>query len=443
MSRILAIAKAEYLIAVRSKAFIVGIVVMPILMGGGIVIQKMLEDQVDTTARRCAVVDRSGQIYPVLEEAAKQRNQFEIFEDGDGEKSQTGARFLLERYEESDDRDQTSIELSKRVESGELLAYLVINDAVFDAGRAREAMAAGEHIVAYHTETPTFQALPDWLEATINTTVRNERFERAQLDQELVQQLNARTRLTSLGLVEVSAAGEVKAAQEENKFQTFGVPVASMMLLFMLVMMTAPALLNQVLEEKMQRISEVLISAVSPFQLLMGKLLGTIFVALTLSFLYLGAVYYATWHFDIAHMVPPSTYAWFLLFLIMALFMFGSVFSAIGAACSEIKDAQTLMMPAMLMVMIPFFTFGAVMQSPSSTFSVAVSMFPPATPMIMMLRIALPPGPPAWQVIVSIVLTAGFTVLCVMAAGKIFRIGILSQGQAPTFGRLIKWVVSK
>lgn len=83
-------------------------------------------------------------------------------------------------------------------------------------------------------------------------------------------------------------------------------------------MMSAPALLNQVLEAKMQRISEVLVSAVQPFQLMMGKLLGTFLVALTLAFLYLGAVMFVTHQFDVADLVPLPVYGWFFLFLTLA-----------------------------------------------------------------------------------------------------------------------------
>ena len=84
-----------------------------------------------------------------------------------------------------------------------------------------------------------------------------------------------------------------------------------------------------------------------------------------------------------------------------------------------------------------------VVQELSSTFSTVLSLIPPATPMIMLLRIAIPPGPEAWEVILSLVLCIGFTLLCVKIGAKVFRIGILAQGQAPSFGKLVGWVFSK
>jgi ABC-2 type transport system permease protein len=106
------------------------------------------------------------------------------------------------------------------------------------------------------------------------------------------------------------------------------------------------------------------------------------------------------------------------------------------------KDAQGLMAPAMVLLMLPIFVWIPVLKHPDSTLSVAASLFPPATPMLMLLRLASHPSPPAWQVILGIVLTSASTIACVWAAGKIFRIGILSQGKTPSIRELIRWVVN-
>lgn len=441
MLKILAIARAEYGIAVHSKAFVIGLLLVPVLMGGGIAMQVLLEDHVDITDRKCAIVDRSGFLYPILEARNSERERSRVFKTSDdGSRSQVLPRFLLEEYVEGGDTSQTDVELSQRVKDGKLFAYLVIDKSVSAVELIDDEIA---HRLAYHTETPTFEALPDWLQQVVNDSVLKYRFENAQIDQSLVDNLSRRVRLTSLGLVEVSGEGKVKAAERDDEIRTVGVPMGAMMLLFMLVMMTAPTLLNQVLEEKMQKISEVLISSVTPFQLLMGKLLGTVLVSLTLSILYLGVVHYAMWYFEMLDLIDSALYASFFLLLVLALFMYGSIFSAIGAASSEIKDAQSLMTPAMLIVVLPMFFLTLVIKSPNSMFSTMLSMFPPATPMIMMLRIAMPPGAPVWQILVAVFLTAVFTIICVAAAGKIFRIGILSQGQAPSYARLLQWLLSK
>jgi ABC-2 type transport system permease protein len=123
--------------------------------------------------------------------------------------------------------------------------------------------------------------------------------------------------------------------------------------------------------------------------------------------------------------------------------MFGSLALAIGSACSEIRDAQNFMFPLMMVVMLPYFVFLPIMQSPGSAFARWFSLFPPATPSLMLLRIAIPPGPPWWEVALGVVLTTLCTIACVWAGAKIFRVGILAQGQAPSFGKLFKWILSK
>jgi ABC-2 type transport system permease protein len=196
-----------------------------------------------------------------------------------------------------------------------------------------------------------------------------------------------------------------------------------MMILLFSVMSGAPQLLNSVIEEKMSRISEVLIGSVTPFQLMMGKLIGSVAVSLLLAGIYVVGGRIAAGRFGYGDVIHAGDIAWLLLFLIMASFMFGSIFITIGAACSDLKDAQGMMTPAMLIMMLPWMTWFAIINAPESPISVGLSLVPTASPFLMLLRIMLPPGPPA-----------------VYAAGKIFRTGLLMQGKAATFGEMWRWV---
>ena len=202
-------------------------------------------------------------------------------------------------------------------------------------------------------------------------------------------------------------------------------------------------LMNQVLEEKMQRISEVLVSAVTPFQLMMGKLIGSVGLSMTLAALYLGAIYWAAEHYGFQDKIPGAVYIWLPVFVVLALLMYGSLFSALGSACSELRDAQSMMMPAMILVMIPLFAWNAILESPNGTVATFLTYFPPATPMVLLLRILAPPGPAVWEIGLALVVCLGATVLVVAGSAKIFRIGVLSQGQPPSFRRLLAWALSK
>lgn len=432
MNKVLAVAKYEYLIAVTSKAFLLGVVMMPVFMGGAIVVQYLTRDQVDLTARKVAVIDKTGRLLEVIEKRNELRNQNEIFtidEEGD-EPRQTAAEFSIEGIEPEDDEQELGIRLSDRIRDSELFAFAVIEEDVFDATK--------QATIRYYSQTPSYQTLPRWLERVVNDEIKRDRTDKLGLSSQDVMSLTQMVPTRTFGLIERD--GEVK---EENRVLTFMVPFGGLMLMFMMVMSVAPAMLNNVLEEKMQKISEFLVSSVTPFQLMLGKLFGAVGVGLTLSTIYLGAAYGMARYFEIADRIPITLYLWFAFFVLLALIIFGSIFSAIGAACSEIRDAQSLMTPVMLLVIIPMMCMGPILDSPSSTFARAVSLFPPATPMLMFARIAIPPGPAFWEILLAVLLTTIFAGACVWAAGKVFRIGILSQGQAPSFTKLIGWVLTK
>jgi ABC-2 type transport system permease protein len=107
------------------------------------------------------------------------------------------------------------------------------------------------------------------------------------------------------------------------------------------------------------------------------------------------------------------------------------------------KDAQSLMFPVMMLALLPTFFWTVVLSKPSSPISVGISLFPPATPFLMLMRLALSPAPPPWQVGLSVVLTTLTAILCVWASAKIFRVGLLMTGKAPSFAELAKWIVAK
>lgn len=439
MNKIITIASTEYVNALRSKAFLIGLLAMPLMVGLMIIVPQLTKDKVDLSNRKFAIVDFSGRLGAGIVRQAQERNKTDIFSNGKGEKTkseQAQPRFLPELVAPGNAAwEDHVLQLSDRVREKELFAFVLIGEKATDQGT--------EGRIAYHTQTPTFQALPSWLEQIINREVRRIRFEREGLDSQLIQEITRQANVERLGLASQSESGEVQEAKKENRIATFAIPAVSMFLLFMMVMSSTPALLNSVLEEKMQKIIEVLLSSVTPFQLMMGKLLATVSVASTLSFLYLSALTWFAWNRGLLEFVPPSLFFWFFFFLVLAILIFGSMFLAIGSTCSEIQDAQSLMVPAMLLVMVPVMTWLPILQSPTGAFARWMSLFPPATPMLMMLRMAIPPGLPWWEILLGVIVAIGFTLLTVASAAKIFRIGVLSQGQTPSFGRMLQWLLSK
>ncbi len=349
-------------------------------------------------------------------------------------------KILVERFKSINfNEDNLIIHLSDRVREGSLFAFLIIDKKVIGNNENER----DETKIHYYTDSPTIVEIPEWFSEEINEQVEMMRFEEAGIDKRFINKLMRPIEMERLGLAMVSDTGALIEAEKEDPLKTFGIPFVVMMLLFVTVNMSAPMMLNTVMEEKMQKIAEVLVASISPFHLMMGKLLAATLVGLTFSFVYLGGLFAMLVLYTASDMVPLSLYLWFFLFLLLGLLSFGSIWAGIGAACSELKDTQNFTGLAVMMILIPIVLSPAIIQSPNSTFSVIVSLFPPFTPMLMLMRLAIPPGPASWEVGLGLILCISFTLLCVWAGGKIFRIGILSQGQSPSTRVLLRWIFSR
>jgi ABC-2 type transport system permease protein len=428
MSRVLTIAQSEFLTLVRTKAFIIGIFLMPVLMVVFFFFMSYAERHVDTENRSFAVLDGTGVLYDALATASDAFNT----ESGPDD-ARRGPRFLPERLDMAGRSiDEIKIELSERVRSKTLFAFVEIPANIIEGGR--------EVSVRYYAENTSYERLPDWLRTTLNDEIARRRFDRAGVDQALVSKLTARAPLTTFGLVERTAEGTVSEAKEVDELTRIALPMFFLILMFMSVMTSAQHLLNAIIEEKMSKISEVLLGSVTPFQLLFGKLLGVVGVSLLLALVYFGGGIYAVIALGRVDLVDPALIAWFVLFLVCASLMFGSIFLALGSACSDLKDAQSMLQPAMILVLLAYFASFMVMRAPDSALSVGFSFFPTMAPFAMMLRIVMPPGPPVWQVAVSMAILLISTAGIIWAGGRIFRIGLLMQGKAPTLPELLKWV---
>jgi ABC-2 type transport system permease protein len=276
----------------------------------------------------------------------------------------------------------------------------------------------------------------------VNAKVRQARGESANVPVSTLESIMDPVGVLSPGLTEKDDTGKFKDGPEQNQGAAFGVPFGMMMLMFMVIMVGATPLMQGIVEEKMQRIAEVLLGSVRPFDLMLGKLLGLVGVSLTLVAVYMGGAYWAAYHFGFAHYLPVELILWFLVFQILSVLMFGSLFIAIGAACTDMKETQSLLMPVMILACFPMFFMANVIREPNSSFALGVSLFPFATPMLMVARQAVPPqNIPLWQPLLGVALVLITTLFCVYAAGRIFRVGILMQGKGARFSDLVRWVI--
>ncbi|MEK6798349.1 MAG: ABC transporter permease, partial [Planctomycetota bacterium] len=291
-----------------------------------------------------------------------------------------------------------------------------------------------------YSNSPTYDDVYDWFRGPSNARVHQLRFGAVNLDPKVVDLAMRRVPCRNLGLVDKDALGQIVPAKETNELASIFAPMGLMMLMLMVVMVGATPLLQGVLEEKTNRIAEVLVGSVPPFQLMLGKLLGMVGVSLTIATFYLVGGFVAVHQAGLGHLFPTKLVWWFVVFQSLAVLMYGSLFIAIGAAVTDQKEAQSMMTPLMVVVMSPMFVWMNVVREPTSTLSLMLSLFPPATPMLMLVRQAVPPGIPLWQPALGIVLMVITTLVLVLAAGRIFRVGFLMQGKGARVGEMLRWV---
>jgi len=457
------IAWREFNATVRTKAFVVGIVLMPVLMCGSVVISIITEKLEDRSLQKIAIVDRTpgGKIAPILQTAVEKRNADHTVNKKTGERS--APEFNLEVVPPSgtdlEAIEAQRVELSKRVKEHEIIGFLEIGP---EANNQRATLTAILGAIGSPKANPKdekmdkdddpslcrFQTVPtkagavDFYRWSLIQVTLITRFGLTNVDEKSQKAIfDQKPPVVMLGLTTRDEAGN--AVDDKGNIQTtarLAVGLGMMMLMFMMVMVGSTPLLQSVLEEKMQKISEVLLGSVQPFQLMMGKLAGMIGVALLLSVVYVSGTLFAVNYYGFGEYIPLSLLLWFMFYLVLAVIMYGSLFSAIGAACSDMKEPQALMLPVMMPIILPMMLVGLIIRNPDGIIARGVSLFPPTTPMMMLLRQAMDANVQPWEQIVSTIGVIAFTVLCVWVGGRIFRIGILMQGKAPSFKQLVQWV---
>lgn len=453
MRKTLLIALRDYNASVRTKSFVISLVFLPVMMLGSFAVQALLKDRVDTKPKHFAVIDRTDgeAIFPALLAAAETRNTTQI-RDASGR--QTKPAFVLEGVPPSaTDAEAVAeqrLELSDRVRRGELAGVVEIGRDV-DEGAPheqatpdrddQESKADERQGVRFQTHSHTLRDFTTWLSQAVAGEVQKRRCKQKDLSPQAIAEV---VRPVPVLARELSSRDPVTGAirdGEANRMASVLLPVGLVMMMFMMIFVGATPLLQGVIEEKMQRIAEVLLGSVRPFPLMMGKLLGTLGVATTLSAVYLGGAYLAARHYGLAEHLSPTIVAWFAVYQVLGVLLFGSLFIAVGASCTNAQESQTLLMPVMLLAMLPLFVMTHVVTEPNSPLAVGASLIPTATPTLMLARIATAPGLPLWQPLLGVALVLLTTVACVWAAGRVFRVGLLMQGKGASFREMARWVV--
>ena len=319
-----------------------------------------------------------------------------------------------------------------RVRDGTLLAYVMLDEASLEPDPLDEVNVLELYV---RPGLPAAHILV--LERTFRDAVVQARLRRAGRDPDVVQALLRAPRAVTKRLkVE---GGEVR----ESVVAKTLIPIAFMMLLWIATFSSGNYLLTSTIEEKSNRVIEVLLSAVSPLQLLGGKILGYAGVSLVMLVMYGGLGIVAMVALAQADLVPWSHLVLLAILFVMAYLMIAAMMAGIGSAVSELHDAQSLLGPAMLVLMVPLILWWPIAEQPNGLLATTSSFLPPLIPFVLILRITATTEPiPLWQIVLAIIGGYAAAGMMIWAAARIFRVGILMQGKPPTPLLLLKWIRS-
>ncbi|MEX0322574.1 MAG: ABC transporter permease [Puniceicoccaceae bacterium] len=436
MRKIFAVAFNEYRQVVLTKSFLISLLFPILIYGGMFVMSALFGDKTDLRDRKLVVADYTGVVLERLVEENEERNRGDaVMRDG----KQTGPRFVVESYGDLEGVEQKTllVELSDKVRSDEIFAFSIIG------GDYLSIEGGDDDYLHYYSDSPTFDRLPSWLSRTTKDIVEDLRFDGSGFDRREINRLTSHNQLERYNLAELDAKGDIVEPEEENRIAAFLIPFGLVMLIFFSIQMTTPILLNSVIEEKMQRIAEVLLSSLTPFKLLVGKLLAGVSVGLTFSAVYMFSLFLTLRYLEKMQWVQEGTFFWFFIFILVGMLTFGSLFAGVSAACQDLKDSQNFLAPIIILLIIPMVLSIVTIESPDGPLATTFSMIPPFSVMAMMMRIAVPPGPPDWQIVLSLFLNLVFTAIVLWASSRIFRIGILSQGKTPSWKELVRWIFQR
>ena len=443
MNKLWLIIQREYLVRVKKKSFIITTLLTPLAMAALFVVPVLIALNNTEEIKKIEVIDTSG-----------------VLAANGGLEATKEVTFELSQ------RDLATAQKSYAEDGFDGLLYVPSVDL---QGRKVQ--------VDYYSDGQLGLITKDRIEDRIADAIRNAKvtaggFDKAALD-------NLKTSVSMLQKeVSVSDTGEVVAADKKNSAGiATGLGFGMAFIIYIILLVYGSMVMRSVMEEKTNRIVEVMVSSVKPIQLMMGKIIGVSGVGITQILLWVilvPALLFVVGLFipldqaaqpDIAGSLNPeqaevatnkgieliqslTEQNWgaiiplFILYFLGGYFIYAALFAAVGSAAGDdLADSQSLTFPIMLPVILSIVLMQPVIDAPNSTFSVWMSMIPLFSPIIMPARI--PFEPPLWQVILSVTLLIATAVFIVWIAARIYRVGILLYGKKVTFKELGKWMFYK
>lgn len=422
----------EFKERVAKKSFIVTTILMPVLMLAFMAAPALIMSLSSPENRTLAVIDNSGIVLPAL----------------------------VEHQPENLVLVPTAEPLDSAIRSDRYNGVLVIGADV----------AASPKASLYMHDASSVE-LESMLASRIEDAVRDQKLKSYNIDN-LQQILDETETNVNLSTIRVDDKGE---GESTSSFLSFGIGLFSTFILYMFLLMYGQMVMTSIIEEKSNRVLELVVSSVKPTQLMLGKILGVGLVAVVqviiwaillgamsmivmpmlvpdavmsqVNALNAGTLDTASASVDvdmlqaISYFGSPvailSIFGYLLLFLIGGFLFYASIFAAIGSAVDNIQDASQLQSFAVLPIILALVFSFTVAQEPNSTLAVWLSMIPFTSPMVMLCRI--PFSIPGWEIAVSVAILYLSFVVMAWISGKIYRVGIFMYGKKPNIKDLIRW----
>ncbi len=424
-NKIWIIIKHEYTTKVKSKGFIIGSILGPVLLLAFLAITIFVSViSADNTNRKIAVLDETS-----LKLDSK----------------------LIKRDSDFFDRaDNKNIEeLQKELNNDNIDAFLVIPENFVESGKATVFSKGGGGF--------GFTAR---IERHLDYLLHKEIMFANNIDSTIIQLMEKDVDLATKKVTE-------KGIEKDYTKAYAGIGYVLGFFIYMMMLLYGQFVSRGVIEEKANRIIEVIASSVKPIQIMLGKVVGigmlgltqvTFWIVMGLILLASAAPIIGMFQPDAAAMkqgmemaaaqsqfpidipsIPIQLIIAFLFYFLIGYFMYATVFAAIGSAVDQESDAANLQTPIIFLIIIPMLFLAPITSNPDSTLAVILSLIPFFTPILMTVRIAATEVP-LWQIGLSVILTTGTFFLLLWIAAKIYRVGILMYGKKPQLKDIIKWI---
>jgi ABC-2 type transport system permease protein len=436
MSKVFVVVRREFVERVRTKAFLIGTFLGPLLMVFLMVMPALMMSG-GTRTQRIAIVDATTDGVGARVESQLMAQTFTA--DGDTLPRYDLTRVAVEpaRIEAVRDSMVALTGFSESERPGSYSGVLVVSDATVIEGRASYF---GGNVGSIETMGR--------LEGSIAQAVRTARLERAGVDPAVVATAMAGTRMNTTKVEDGRATGESGEA-------SFILAYVMGFILYLAIILYGQQTATSVIEEKSSRIMEVLASSLKPFQMLMGKILGIGAVGLVQLGIWAGVAFLASsqrgriaglFGVDPAAMqampipsFPLDLFVVFLLYFVLGFLIYGALFAAIGSMVNAVQEVQQVMMPVMLLVVFGFFGVFAVIKDPNAGIGLTMSFIPFFAPFVMPVRWSMA-SVPASQLAISLILMVLGLMAVTWVAGRIYRTGILMYGKKPSLREVFRWI---